>query len=358
MRVRAARRFCDCMSEHSGQHGSSQRPVADCPAGVAPAARAPAAVGSLADMVAAPRDVSFSASFPTQTLVKIAILAGLLALLNRVQLDWLVRKWLADSDWTHGFVIPLFSLYLLYTRREDLFAARRRTSAWGLVIMLMCLAGEILALYPGRNYWLSQICMVGVLFGLVLYLAGAAAIRVTWLPILFLVFMIPISPRVYTAISLPLQNLAAKGAVAIFKIMRVQITSAASAMELISRSGQVRELTVAEACSGMKLLMAFLALGVAMAYLDYKPLWQRIILVAAAIPIAIFCNVIRVAITTWMFYIDKPDLGQDFMHYFTGMLMLIPAFGLLWLLSWILRNIFVEQPPEEQAGAAGAEGRA
>ncbi len=222
--------------------------------------------------------------------------------------------------------------------------------------MLFCLAFEILWRYPGQNYWLSQICMIGVLFGLVLYLGGAPTIRVTWLPILFLVFAIPIAPRVYTAISLPLQNISARGAVVIFRALQVQITSSASALELISRSGEVRPLTVAEACSGMKLLMAFLALGVAMAYLDYKPIWQRVILVASAIPIAIFCNVIRVAITCWMFYIDEPDLGQDFMHYFTGMLMLIPAFALLWVLSWILRNIFVERPAEARR-SAGAEGQ-
>ena len=313
--------------------------------------------GSLAEMVAAPAEVSFARSFPPQTVAKIALLAGLLVLLNYRHLDWLVRKWYNDSDWTHGFIIPLFSIYLLYSRREDLFAVRRKASILGLVLMVVFLAGEIFGLYPGRNFWFSQICMLGVLFAVVLYLAGGATIRVAWLPIVFLVFAIPISPRAYTAVSLPLQNLAAKGAAIIFRAMQVQISSSASGLELISRSGTPRELTVAEACSGMKLLMAFLALGVAMAYLDYKPIWQRVILVVAAIPIAIFCNVIRVAITCWMFYIDKPELGQDFMHYFTGMLMLIPAFGLLWLLSWILRHVFVEAGVEAEA-PAGAEGGA
>ena len=62
-------------------------------------------------------------------------------------------------------------------------------------------------------------------------------------------------------------------------------------------------------------------------------------------------------ITCWMFYIDKSELGQDFMHYFTGMLMLIPAFGLLWILSWIIRRVFVEEPEEAKAHA-GPEGAA
>lgn len=343
------------MSERPKQDEAREHAARGGPAGEALSLRPQPARGSLADVVAIPRQVSFARSFPAETLLKIAVLTGLLALLNHRHLSWLVQKWLTDSNWTHGMVIPLFSIYLIYTRREDLLAARRKSSMWGLAIMLFCLVGEILWRYPGQNYWLSQTCMIGVLFGLVLYLAGGSTIRVTWLPILFLVFAIPISPRVYTAISLPLQNVAAKGAVLIFRALQVQVTSSASAVELISRSGELRELTVAEACSGMKLLMAFLALGVAMAYLDYKPIWQRLILVAAAVPIAIFCNVIRVAITSWMYYIDKPELGQDFMHYFTGMLMLIPAFALLWVLSWVLRNIFVERPGGGQR-PAGAEG--
>jgi exosortase len=160
-------------------------------------------------------------------------------------------------------------------------------------------------------------------------------------------FALPIPELLYSRIAVPLQNIAAAGAVIILKILGVDITSTASALDIISRTGVTHGLTVAEACSGMRLLMAFCALGVAMAYLDYKPVWQRLILVAAAVPIAVFCNVLRVAITCWMYYIDKPELGQDFMHTFTGVLMLIPAFGLLWVLSWILHHVFVEEEHEE-----------
>lgn len=336
------------MTQSSGQDAADPHAAA----GQAPSLPPPGK--SLAEMVAAPRAGSFAESFPPETLIKMGVLAGLLLLLNYRHVGWLAKKWVSDSDWSHGFVIPLFSIYLLYSRREDLLSARRKTSLVGLAILLACLIGEIIGYYPVRNYWLSQVCMVGVLFGLVLYLAGASTVRVTWLPILFLIFAVPISPRIYTRISVPLQNIAASGSVVFLRLLGVQITSSASSLEMISRSGVTQQMTVAEACSGMKLLMAFGALGVAMAYLDYKPIWQRAILVAAAVPIAVFCNVIRVAITAWMFYIDKPELGQDFMHRFTGMLMLVPAFALLWLLSWILRRIFVEEA-DESAGPLVAE---
>jgi len=122
---------------------------------------------------------------------------------------------------------------------------------------------------------------------------------------------------------------------------------------------------VAEACSGMRLLMAFFALGVATAYLEMRPIWQRIVLVTAALPIAVLCNVLRVTITCSMYYIDQPELGQGVLHNFAGMLMLIPAFGMLWVLGWLLNRLFVDVEEEEDdqaemtpsAGPAGAEGQ-
>jgi exosortase len=339
-----------------------------------------AAAGGLADLLPPEEGIAFGQAFPARTLLKVAILAALLVALNLRTFDWLVRKWLADPNWTHGFVIPLFSLYLLYTRREDLFRAlvdaRQRPAASqgrsaltravraisprgdllgsaGFFIMLLGLAGEFFGVYPIKNYWISQVFMVFALFGLVLWLAGPKVIRVTWLPILFLIFAMPISDTIYTRISVPLQNLGASGARIILRLLGVQIVSTASALELVSKSGIVRPLNVAEACSGMRLLMAFLALGVAMAYLDDKPIWQRVVLVGLAVPIAVFCNVIRVAITAWMFYIDKEQFGQDFMHHFTGMLMLIPAFLMLWAIAWVLHHLYMDDdepaPAEEQA---------
>jgi exosortase len=311
---------------------------------------------SLADLVVESAAPSFSQAFPAPTLIKAGVLALLVVVLNIRQFHWLAERY-RDANWMHGYLIPLFSLYLLFARRAELFSAPRRTSLLGLVIMLGCLAGEFLGIYPIQNYMISQIFMVGSIFGLVLYLAGGAVMRVAWLPILFLLFAVPIPDTIYSRLAYPLQSLAARGAVGflnIFPSFNITAVAGSSTMDFLSISKAPCKLQVAEACSGMKLLMAFLSLGVAMAYLDYKPVWQRVILVAVAIPIAIFCNVLRVIITAVMFYLDHPELGTKFMHSFTGMLMLIPAFGLLWLLAKLLGRIFVEED-EAQADSPGAE---
>ncbi len=311
----------------------------------------------LADMVDAPPTVSFSQAFDSETLIKIGVLALLWTVLHAQQIRWLFLKW-GQENWQHGYAIPLFSLYLLYSRRDELLAICRRTFWPALPAMALCFAGQMIAVYWVHNDWLRGLCMIGMLFNMVLFLAGPKMIRITWLPILFLIFSLPLPGRLYTSLSLPMQNLAARGAVLTLRLFQVNITNSASTLELVSRSGQLRELAVAEACNGMKLLTAFMAIGVAAAYLDVRPMWHRLILVAAAMPIALFCNIIRVALTCWMTYIDKAELGQGLMHTITGLVMLLPAFGMLWGLGWILKKLVVEEDVEEPAAPApaGSEG--
>jgi exosortase len=106
-------------------------------------------------------------------------------------------------------------------------------------------------------------------------------------------------------------------------------------------------LDVAEACSGMRLLMAFFALGVAMAYLHYRPIWQRLVLLASTIPIAILCNIIRVTITGFIYVLISPEYAQGLYHDLLGMLMLPVAFGLYGLLAWLMSNLLVDADIEE-----------
>lgn len=310
--------------------------------------------GRLSDMVHESAGPSFAQSFPTPVLLTVLVTGVLYVLANYWQFPLLVGSWMHDPNWSHGFLIPLFSIYLLYSRREELLVTPRRTCLWGLVVMVLAILLQIVAYYPIQNTWFSQLGMIFLLFGLVLYLAGPKIMRLTWLPILYLILAVPIPKRLYEKVALPLQELAAKGSAITLRVFGATIEVSASHLRVLSVSKQWRELTVAEACSGVRSLMAFVALGVAMAYLTDRPLWQRVILVAATIPVAICCNILRVAITCTMFLLDEPQLGQDFMHEFMGMMMLIPAFGMLWLLSWVLRSLFVDAEDEHEDGERGA----
>jgi exosortase len=305
-------------------------------------------------MVAETTAPKFLQSFPPDSCARIAILAGVLVWMNFWQLRIMVRTWMDNGNWSHGFLIPLFSLYFIYSRRDELFLAGRRVCMWGLGLMILSILMILAGLYVYQTVWKGfWICHVGIILtvmGLVLYLAGPRVLRVVWLPIVFLIFAMPLPDTTYSKIALPLQNLAAAASAAVLKLCGVNIIVKASELTLVSVSGITRDLTVAEACSGVRMLVAFMALGVAMAYLDDKPIWQRVTLVLMGVPIAIACNVLRVIITSTAYVMDKPDFGKDFMHSFTGMLMLIPALLMLWGLGWVLQSLFVadEQDEEDQ----------
>lgn len=306
----------------------------------------------LAEMVAESAAPALADSFPPQTCLKAAVVAALLVWLNFWQLRVLTARWMDDPNWSHGFLIPLFSLYLLYARRAELLGAKRRSCLWGLPIMLLGLLQVPAGTFYFRNNWFSHLGLIVLLFGTVLYLAGPAVIRVVWLPIVFLVFAMPLPDYVYSRIALPLQNLAAAASRVVLGLF-MTINSKESSLVLISRTGVERPLQVAEACAGIRLLVAFLALGVAMAYLDERPLWQRAVLVVMGGPIAIVCNVLRVTITCAMNWLDRPQLGEGFMHDFTGMLMLAPALLMLGALSWLLRRLFVEEDADDDRPGDG-----
>jgi len=165
---------------------------------------------SLAEM-ASPSQAPAARSVGRWVAARILLLASLLVALNFWQLRYLLGKWQTDPNWSHGFLIPLFSLYLVYARRDELLSAQWRPCLWGLPVMILGILIAFAGFYPIRTYWFSQLGMILEILGLVFYLGGTRVIRVAWLPICYLVFALPIPEMLYTRVAVPLQELAAKG---------------------------------------------------------------------------------------------------------------------------------------------------
>jgi exosortase/archaeosortase family protein len=123
----------------------------------------------------------------------------------------------------------------------------------------------------------------------------------------------------------------------------------------LAKDGDVRPLNVAEACAGLRSLMTFISLAAAIAFLSNRPLWQRGIIVLSAIPIAIFCNVMRVSGQGLTDYYISEQFGRGFAHNFYGLGMYVPAFFMVLMVVWILDHLFIDQADElEKARLAGA----
>lgn len=313
--------------------------------------------GSLAALLGPLEEPSAPPSLPVSAWIKIAVLALLFLAVNYWQVLDLLGKW-QEPNWTHGFLIPLFSLYLLYVNRQRVLAAPRKACLWGLALLVFSILLTLYCLIVLGNFWLCQLSMVLSLLALVLYVGGWRLLAATWVPIAFLALAMPIPERIYTQIALPLQNLAARCSGAILAAFGVHVDVTQSHLDILSVTGHPHALNIVEACSGVRSLMAFVALSVAFAFVEERPNWQRAVLVLSGVPIAVACNILRVTLTACMFVWDRPEFGEKLMHELMGLALLIPAFLLLLPLSKLLQNLYVEvdddPEPAEQPGPGGS----
>ena len=295
---------------------------------------------------------------PPKTWVRMAVVAILLGAVYWATIwNHLVKRWMNDGNWSHGWLVPVFSLYLLGTQRDRLAAVIPRANYLGAVVLVFSLG-----LYFVTSWWWPMVypqivSIIGSILGLTLLLGGWPLMRVAWFPIMFLLFAMPLPQGLYVELTLRLRALASMLAAAIMPLFASGLyTEAQSVVIDYDFRGRSGHLNVEEACSGMRLLMAFLTLGVAMAYLGNRATWQRVIMVLCCIPIALICNTIRVTTTGLLFVYERNDLAQGTPHQLLGISMLVIAFGLFAFVGYLLNHLFLEDDGEESDPGVSAEG--
>ncbi len=259
-----------------------------------------------------------------------------------------------NPDWSHTLVVPLISLYFISRNRDRMAATRPAVFLPGLIVFVFGLLSFNFWTYPGRNDMFQGYSMIITLFGLALFLLGPSMMRHLWFPILYLALFVKISDRIWDSLAWRLQGIAAQCATVLLHIFSLfldfDVNKVGNKITIgFMQDGAYLErgLEVAQACSGLRMLMAFIALGVAMAYLTDRGWWQRLIMILMAVPIAVAVNVGRVTMLGLLNLVNEEMTKGDF-HTFLGMLMLIPAAGLFWLLGWVLDRIVVTDPTQAQ----------
>ncbi|MCE9591442.1 MAG: exosortase [Planctomycetes bacterium] len=259
-----------------------------------------------------------------------------------------IGQW--GGDWSHALAVPFIAIYYICLKRDDLAALQRRTCWPGLAILFLGIFSYTFWIAPGRNDMLQGYSMILGLFGLVLFLLGPSMMRVLWFPILYLSLGVKISDRIWENIAAKLQALAAQTATLLLNILGKDAEVHGTIITLYRAAQRVGDLNVEEACAGLRMLMAFIALGVAVAFLFDREWWQRLTMVLFTVPIAIGINVGRVTIMGLLYYIN-PSLSMGDFHKFVGLLMLIPALLLFMFLGWVLDRIFINDTPPRRAQA-------
>lgn len=280
--------------------------------------------------------------------VKIAVIAALIWWFYQDEVNGIVNKWIRDPSWSHGFLIPLFSLYFLNQNKEELLAIQSPRPSW--FVGLPALVFFLFILYPFNVVALkfmygNPLIMIATIGAAVLFMGGWKVLKYTWLPVAYLFFAVPLPGGIYFRLTNPMRAWAAQVAGLVLNLVPGVEASVQGVVIDVTHNGVPIEsaLNVADACSGMRLLMAFVALGVAMAYLHWRPIWQRLVLLASTIPIAIFCNFVRVTITGLIYVLGDPQYAKGIYHDMLGMLMLPLAFCLYGGLAWLMNNLLVDE---------------
>lgn len=280
------------------------------------------------------------------TWVRVAVVGALLVWIFWSPLCNVANRWNTDANWSHGWLVPLFSLYFLHTRRETIGRTPAKTSYVGLVALILSLGAYMFFFAVMPFGYLQLLSLVGAIFSIALFLAGWAMLRVVWLPILFLCFANPIPDQYYVQLTMPLRMLSTRvSAMLLSLIPDIELEVQGVVIDYFYQ-GYPGALDVEEACAGMRLIMAFVTLGVAMAYLGNRPTWQRICMVAACVPIAMFCNIVRVTATGALTVYGYDELAQGTAHELLGLAMLPLAFGLFALTGYLLKHLFIEEEPD------------
>lgn len=275
---------------------------------------------------------TFRADDRTLAVVAAVALGGLVVWSYWPTLETLAERWSIDPQYSHGFLVPIFAAIILWLKRPE--SLTWSPNPWGILILAASLAPRWFAARMDLAY-LDGACLIGSLLGTVLLVGGWGLFRWTAPAILFLAFMIPLPDAINNGVAVPLRRWATVVSTYVLQTLGYPAMADGNTIQI----EEIR-LGVIDACSGLGMLMTFLALATAMAMVLPGPLLDRAILVGSAIPIAILANVTRITVTA----IGDASFGaqahHDAIHDTLGWFMMPLALALLWL-EWKYLNLLL-----------------
>ena len=242
----------------------------------------------------------------------------------------LVIDWAETPDFSQGFLVPIFSAYLVWAKRKALFETKIAPTWNGVAVVALGLVVLLLGVY-GAELFLSRVSLVILLAGLVLSFGGWQLLKEVRFALLVLILAIPIPGIVFNEITIPLQFLASKLASAMLPFFGVPVLREGNVIEL-----STMKLEVAEASSGIRSLMSLYTLAVFYGYFLEKSTMRRTILALASIPIAIAANAVRILGTGLCVQYWDPDKAMGFFHEFSGWVMFLVSLGFLYIVHRVM----------------------
>src|SRR5581483_7091370 len=248
-------------------------------------------------------------------------------------LGGLYNIWNLKPEYSHGFIIPIVSAFLIWRQREEI---RRMpfTGSWlGLPLIAaglgLRLVGELTTMQTLEHY-----AFLLVIYGLVLSLTGPAVFRRLWVPLLMLVFALPLPSLFDNALSLRLQLLSSQLGVWVIRAAGVSVLLEGNIIDLGSY-----QLEVAQACSGLRYLFPLMTLALILAYLFRGAMWKRLLIFLSSIPITVLMNGLRIGFIG--ITVDRwgQSMAEGALHDFEGWLVFMFSSGLLLATAALLARV-------------------
>jgi len=267
------------------------------------------------------------------SVANISICAVCLGILYFSVFQSIVHDWYHDPDFSHGFLIPFISLFLVWQRSQDLAKIPVAPFNLGILVIIIGLfflmVGSLAA-----EYFTQRMSFIVVLCGIILFLLGLRHLKLLSFPLVYLIFMIPLPSILMLKITFPMQMLAAKVATFSLQLLDIPVFREGTVIHLVDNS-----LEVERACSGIRSLISLLALGAVLAYFINKANWQRALVILSCLPIAILINAFRVSMTGILAHYYGMKAAEGFFHGFSGAVLYFAGLILVAVVAVFLSKI-------------------
>jgi exosortase len=264
--------------------------------------------------------------FPWQTyLLGVSLLVPYFAVLGK-----LVHDWWTIPDFSHGFLVPIFSGFLLWKKRDQLSRAVQQPSWAGLPILVIALALLIMGAF-GAELFISRVSLIVALCGITVLFFGWRHLRICAFPFAVLLLAVPIPAIIFNQITFPLQILASQLASNLLPLMNVPVLREGNIIQL-----PAMPLEVAEACSGIRSLMSLSTLAIFYGYFLEASAVRRVLLALLSVPIAVAANALRIVGTGLCVQYWDPEKALGFFHEFSGWVVFVVSLLLLYALHRLM----------------------
>ena len=258
---------------------------------------------------------------------------------GRSAIGWMVKRWSGSGgDLSHGWIIPLVAGFAIWRQREKLALAEKKPSCVGLLVIVLSLVLHWVG-YRSQLTRLSLFSLVGLLWGIPYYLYGPAVARLLIFPCSYLIFCIPFS--FLSSITVPLRLLAGSITTALLNGLGIAAVRSGTAIHSAAAGGF--NFDVADACSGLRSLLAMTALTAVYAWVTQKTLLKKWILFVCAVPLAIVGNISRILTIALVAQVFGQQRAWDVYHKYSGFIVFSVAILLMACLGSILDTDYRER---------------